>query len=168
MSFFKENSTYNEGGNFPVADDGIYVCRLKEIEKVQGKNFDDPSILEPNFKWVFEAIEEVDDDGSPFRFVKFTKTNYGNEKAGLTIIVDGMMGRHLTSDEYNDIELDDLKARKFRVNVELTQNQSGKDINKILWVKPANTGKKQSGQQPKPKDDEGSDDDKFGDDPFEK
>jgi len=172
MTFFQQNATFNEGGEYEVADDGLYLCRLKEIETLQQPSFDDPSLLEDKFKFVFEALESVDSKGNPFRFVKFTKTGYGNEKAALTLLLDSMLGKHLTNQEFASLDLEDIKARKFRVNVELTTNTKGNEINKILSVKPNKAGggiggNASASNKPKPKDDD-ADDDKFGDDPFEK
>lgn len=136
MGFFQENAKFGSGGDYAVADDGVYTCRFKEIETLKQPSFDDASVLEDKFKFVFETVDEVDNENNPFRFVKFTKTSYGYEKAALTILIDGMLGRHLTEQEFLALDLDDLKAKKFKVVVELTKNQSGKEINKILSVKP--------------------------------
>lgn len=134
--FFKDNATVG-GGDFPVVDDGVYVCRLKEIEPTKGKDFNDPSKEVDQLKWAFETMEVVDEEEKPFRFVKYTKTNYGDNRANLTILLDSMIGRRLTPDEFYALDLDDLKAKKWNVLVELTKNADGtKDINKITSVKP--------------------------------
>jgi hypothetical protein len=130
-------------GDYELAEDGIYLCKLAEVEPIKQPSFDDPAIEEDKFKFLFEALEETDSQGRPYRFVKFTGRAYGNEKANLTALIDGMMGRHLTQEEFANLDLDNLMAKKYRVNVELTQSKTGKDINKILWVKtPKAAGEK--------------------------
>ncbi len=147
--FFTKHGKFSTGGgDFSVAPDGIYVCKLKEIESLEQPSFDDQAIMEPKYKWVFEGANDdaTDDDGKPFRFVKFTKRDYGHEKAGMTILLDSMLGRHLTQDEFEEFDLPDLTARKFRVCVEETNNAKGNAINKILWVKPEQAKKKATGE----------------------
>ncbi len=94
MGFFAQHTTFNEGSGkkYSTAEAGIYACALVDVEAVQSKSFDDPNVLEPNLKWVFETTEVGDDDGQPFRFVQYTKTSYGNDKAKLTLLLDGMVG----------------------------------------------------------------------------
>lgn len=137
MPFFADNGSYSSGGgDYELGDDGLYICRLKEIESLMQPSYDDANIMEPKYKWVFESVEEMDSTGNPFRFVNFTKRKYGHEKAAITILLDGMLGKHLTNEEFNALDLDALMAKKYRVSVELTKSGTGKDINKILWVKP--------------------------------
>ena len=118
MGFFAQHTTFSEGSGkkYSTAEAGIYVCALVDVEAVQSKSFDDPNVLEPNLKWIFETTEVGDDDGQPFRFVQFTKTTYGNDKAKLTILLDGMVGR-MTNEEYARLDLPALKAKPWQVVV---------------------------------------------------
>jgi len=143
MGFFDKHGKFaDQQGDYSIAEDGIYICRLKEVEPLEQPSFDDPTLMEEKYKWVFEGAnaEAQDEQGQPYRFIKFTKRSYGNEKAAITILVDSMLSRHLTREEFAELDLEDLKAKKFRVNVELTQNTKGNDINKVLWVKPEKSG----------------------------
>jgi hypothetical protein len=47
-----------------------------------------------------------------------------------------MLGKHLTEDEFNQLSLDDLKARTWAVSVDAVVNAKGYDANVILAVKP--------------------------------
>lgn len=137
MGFFDKHGSFaTSSGDFEVADDGIYLCRLKEVEPITRPSFENKEVQEEAFRWVFESINDLDSRNNPYRFTKFTKRAYGNEKANLTLLIDSMMGRHLTQAEFAALDLEDLMARKWRVNVELTATGEGKQINKILWVKP--------------------------------
>jgi hypothetical protein len=138
MGFFAQHGSYSEGNGkkFAVAEAGIYTCALVDIEAVQGKSFDDPSVLEPNYKFVFETTEVGDDDGQPFRFVQFTKTAYGNDKAKLTILLDSMVGKHMDRNEYQNLDINALKGKQWQVVVGTRQKMNGELGNFIETVKP--------------------------------
>lgn len=137
MGFFAQHGKYSEGSGkkYSVAEQGIYICALIDCEAVQGKSFDDPNVLEPNFKWVFESTEVGDDDGQPFRFIQYTKTYYGNEKAKLTILLDGMVGR-MTSQQFQELDMEALKAKPWQVVVGTRQKMNGELTNVVETVKP--------------------------------
>ena len=138
MGFFAQHGSYSEGNGkrFAVAEAGIYTCALIDIEAVQGKSFDDPSVMEPNYKFVFETTEVGDDDGQPFRFVQFTKTIYGNDKAKLTILLDSMVGKHMDRTEYQNLDINALKGKQWQVVVGTRQKMNGDLTNVIETVKP--------------------------------
>lgn len=137
MGFFAQHTTFSEGSGkkYSTAEAGIYACALVDVEAVQSKSFDDPNVLEPNLKWIFETTEVGDDDGQPFRFVQFTKTTYGNDKAKLTILLDGMIGR-ITKEEYARLDLPALKAKTWQVVVGTRQKMNGDLTNVVETVKP--------------------------------
>ena len=137
MGFFAQHGKFSEGGGkkYSVAEQGIYICALIDCEAVQGKSFDDPNVLEPNFKWIFESTEVGDEDGQPFRFAQYTKTYYGNDKAKLTILLDGMVGR-MTSQQFQDLDMDVLKSKQWQVVVGTRQKMNGEMTNIIETVKP--------------------------------
>ena len=138
MGFFAQHGSFSEGTGrkFSVAESGVYICALIDIEAVQGKSFDDPTVLEPNYKFVFESVEVGDEDGQPFRFVQFTKTVYGNEKAKITILLDSMLGKRLDRNEYANLDINALKAQKWQVVVGTRQKMNGEYTNMIETVKP--------------------------------
>lgn len=137
MGFFAQHGKFSEGSGkkYSVAEQGIYICALIDCEAVQGKSFDNPDILEPNFKWIFESTEVGDEDGQPFRFAQYTKTYYGNDKAKLTILLDGMVGR-MTSQQFQDLDMDVLKSKQWQVVVGTRQKMNGEMTNVIETVKP--------------------------------
>ena len=137
MGFFAQHGKFSEGSGkkYSVAEQGIYICALIDCEAVQGKSFDDPNVLEPNFKWVFESTEVGDDDGQPFRFMQYTKTYYGNEKAKLTILLDGLVGR-ITSHQFAELDMEALKAKSWQVVVGTRQKMNGELTNVVETVKP--------------------------------
>lgn len=136
MGFFSQNATFSGGGDYAVAAPGTYKCALEKVETVQRPSFEDPSIMEGNFRWTFETLEDGDENGRPFRFTYFTKTSYGNDMAKLTKLLDGMLLRRLTQEEFAQLDLDDIKARAWSVSVDCQMTSRGREINTVLGVRP--------------------------------
>lgn len=133
MGFFAQHGKFS-GKKYSVAElQGTYICDLIDCEAVQG-NFDDTNVLRPYFKWVFET-EVGDNDGQRFRFTTYTKTYYGNDKAKLTILLDGMVGR-MTSQQFAELDMEALKAKSWQVVVGLRQKMNSELFNVIETVKP--------------------------------
>jgi len=138
MGFLAQHGKFSAGSGkkYSVAElQGTYICALIDCEAVQGKSFDDPSVLEPKFKWIFESTEVRDNDGQRFRFITYTKTYYGNDKAKLTILLDGMVGR-MTSQQFAELDMEALKAKSWQVVVGLRQKMNSELFNVIETVKP--------------------------------
>ncbi|CAB4150495.1 hypothetical protein UFOVP569_38 [uncultured Caudovirales phage] len=135
----------SEGGvtDFSVAPSGTYSCVLVDCEKVMRPDFNNPELQVANFKWIWETNEVGDDAGTPFRFVKFTKTWFGSDEANLTKLMDQMFGKRLTKTEYSQLTLDKVRSYEWNVTVVKAQNRAGRDINTIESVnrkqKPAAT-----------------------------
>ncbi len=140
MSFFAKNGSFQEAGStdFEIAESGTYTCKLIEIETSEQADFNDPTVMKPIYIFKFETTDEFDGNGRPFRFSKFTGRAYGNEKANLTILFDQMFGRRLSREEYSNIDLDDLMEKPWRVMVDEHKTGTGKVVNKIMSVRPAN------------------------------
>jgi len=137
MSFFAKNAQFQESRtDFEIAESGTYTCRLIEVEMSEQPDFNDPSVMKPNFIWKFETTDAVDSNDRPFRFTKYTGRSYGNEKAGLTILVNQMMGRALSKAEFAELNLEELMEKPWRVMVDEHTTGSGKQVNKIMSVRP--------------------------------
>ena len=137
MGFFAQHGKYSEGSRkkHSVAElQGTYICALIDCEAVL-KSFDDPNVLVPTFKWIFESTEVRDNDGQPFRLITYTKTYYGNDKAKLTILLDGMVGR-MTSQQFAELDMEALKAKQWQVVVGIRQKINSELFNVIQTVKP--------------------------------
>ena len=138
MSFFANNATISgQGGGFETAEAGMYTCRLKAVEIEQQPSFNNPEVMENRFQWVFETKDATDSKGEPFRFSKFTSVKFGNDKSGLTLLLDSMMGRRLTTEEFQSLDLEDLKGRDWKLTVDEKQKANGYMANTVLMVKPA-------------------------------
>lgn len=139
MAFFGEHG--NLGSSTPVVEEGPYICRLKEVLLTEGKVFEAGKLPKPQFRWNFDSLEAADDEGNPYKFSTFTGRSYGYDKADLTKLIDGMMGRRLTPEEFNALDLSDLvgdetRPRKWRVMITTGRNGAGKEYNEIVSVKP--------------------------------
>ena len=140
MSFFANNATISgQGGDFETAEAGAYTCRLKAVEIKQGPSFDNPEVMENRFMWVFESKDAQDSQGRPFRFSHFTSVKFGNDKSKLTILLDAMMGRRLSTEEFQALDLEELKAKDWKIMVDEKQKANGCMTNVVLSVKPAQT-----------------------------
>ncbi len=60
---------------------------------------------------------------------------YGNEKAKLTILLDGMVGR-MTSQQFQELDMEALKAKSWQVVVGTRQKMNGELTNVVETVKP--------------------------------
>ena len=135
MGFFAQHGKFSAGSgkkHSAAQLQGTYICALIDCEVVQGKY---PNVLEPEFKWIFESTEVKDNDGQPFRFITYTKTYYGNDKAKLTILLDGMVGR-MTSQQFAELDIEALKAKQWQVLVGIRQKMNSELFNVIQTVKP--------------------------------
>ena len=138
MGFFAQHGKFSAGSGKKrsIAQlQGTYICALIDCEVVQGKSLDGPNVLEPKFKWIFESTEVKDNDGQRFRFTTYTKTHYGNDKSKLTILLDGMVGR-MTSQQFQDLDMDVLKSKQWQVVVGIRQRMNSEIFNVIETVKP--------------------------------
>lgn len=123
------------GGDFERAENGEYVVVLKEIEETTRPNFNDASITDDVWRWKFETVEARDSEDRPFLFMTTTKTRYGNEKAALTILIDGMFRTHFDKYDWQRVDVDKLVGKKFKALVALETNpETKKEYNKILSV----------------------------------
>lgn len=142
MGFFS-NATFSDGSSqFEAAVAGSYVCRLASVESVDRPSYDDPSVMLPNYKFTFETTEYGDSNSNAFRFVKFTRQGYGSDKAALTILLDGMLGRRLTQPEFHNLDIDALMTKEWMVTVDAKINTRGYNTNAIVSVSPVSAKKK--------------------------
>lgn len=139
VGFFGKTGKVGGNGEYEVAEEGVYKCRLGEVTVVQTTAYKekdtDPDVMVDQYKWVFETISERDSKGFPFKFIKYTGTNFGNDRANLTKLLDQMFGRRLTIDEFNRLDIPHLKRITWKVNVDESVSKTGRSRNNILSVK---------------------------------
>lgn len=124
-------ATFSSGGDYETADEGKYICQISGVKLEDRASFDDPNVLEPNFVWEFETLKEKDSKDRPYKFFNYTKTSYGNEKAKLTLMINGVFGRAFIKEQVAQMDFEKLIGKTVGVMVGTTA--SGK--NKVLSVK---------------------------------
>lgn len=141
--------SYNEngGGEFDrtPAPDGLYKVRLKEVKEETSENIfetneDGSHPMRTQLVWAFETVGAARSDGKPYMFWKRTGTDYGNDKANLTLLVDAMLGRRMTGEEAADYDLQSMEGNEYNALVSCQPNAKGELRNKLLKVsslKPA-------------------------------
>lgn len=139
MGFFSTTGSFQDSnsGDYEIAEPGSYLCRLVEIETSEQPDFNDPTVMKPIYIWKFETTDQFDSKDKPFRFSKFTGRAYGNEKANLTVLIDQMMGRRLSRQEFAELDIDQLLEVQWRVMVDEVKTKSDKVVNKIMSVRSA-------------------------------
>lgn len=124
---------YSEPMKFETTDEGAYDLDFVGCEMVEGPSFDDPMVMVEQYRFKFELEGVKRDDGKPFLLSRYTKTFYGNDRANLTLLLDGMCGRRLTKEEYSGLEagmFQKLEGSKYRGLVTLNNEK-----NKLASVK---------------------------------
>jgi hypothetical protein len=127
-------ATYQTPGkDFERADTGEYNCTIKNIEQTELPSFNDQNIMEPKFRWIFETIKERTSEGEPFQFRKFTGVKYGNEKATLTLLINGVFERPFQPFEWPRVDLEKLIGQTVKVMVTLEMKES-REFNGVTTV----------------------------------
>lgn len=147
MSFFANNATISGQGQFETAEAGAYLCKCVGIDVKEQPSFDNPEVMEKKFQWKFETIDASDSNGNPFRFSKFTSVKFGNDRSGLTILLDSMFGRRLTAEEFQSLDIEDIKSKNWKVMVDEKVKDNGYTANTVLSVKPSQRPQQPQGGQ---------------------
>lgn len=90
----------------------------------------------PQWKWVFESAELMDEDDNPFKLAYYTGVVYGNEKAKLTKLLD-RIAKRLTVEERKVFDTDSVLDKKFRLDVIHAVKTDGSTRANIDKIKPS-------------------------------
>lgn len=125
--------TFGAGGDYEVAEEGKYLCTITKVVAEDRPSFDDQSVLEPNYVWDFETVKEKDSKNNPFKFRAYTKQKYvaGNDKAKLTLLIDGLLGRSFTAEQVAQMDMEKFIGKTCGVMVGITSSSK----NKVLSVR---------------------------------
>jgi hypothetical protein len=122
----------------PAAPADTYLCKLVSVDTAERKKYQSEE-KEACLRWVWETTEVGDEDGTPFRFSRFTSVWYGNPQSKLTQLLDNMLGKRLSKVEYNALSIEDLKSKAWKVTVSVAVTNSGSEVNNVEDVRPAST-----------------------------
>jgi hypothetical protein len=134
MGFFGSVGGFSEPK--PAAPADTYLCKLVSVEQTERKKYQSEE-KEPCLRWVWATTEVGDDEGTPFRFSRFTSVWYGNPQSKLTQLLDSMLGKRLSKVEYNALSIEELKSKPWKVTVSVAVTNAGAEVNNIEDVRPA-------------------------------
>lgn len=129
------NVQYKDNSNYAIAPDGQYLCKLISVKEVDGQAFGSNAKTR-KILFIFEALEVVQEDGEPYRFFHRVNPIYGPDKAKLTQLLDKMIGRRLTKEEFAGLDLEKLVGRKYSVMVTSHVGGDGNTYNDVISVIP--------------------------------
>lgn len=150
------------GSNYaPCGEGEDILVRLKAVEEVTN---DENSRFKPGetrWRWVFETLEERNEDGEPFLVSLYTGTVYiaKSTQCKLTKLLDKIC-RELTTEEKEDFDTDTLLNKRFRIDVTHVTGENGRVRANIDSIKRVTEKKKA-----KPIEEEDDEEDDDGD-PF--
>ncbi len=144
----------------PLIPAGEHVLKLSSVE---GKEMDDHygrSATGKTTRYVWSFVSnESDDDGVPFEYAVFTGDQYGNAKAGMTLLVD-MLVPGMTPEKFEDFDSDDLIGKRFKAQIKHQAREDGKGMAaKHVYIAPLNSSKLQKPAENKPAAPVANDDD---------
>ena len=122
----------------PAAPADTYLCKLVSVDTAERKKYQSEE-KEACLRWVWETTEVGDEEGTPFRFSKYTSVWYGNPQSKLTQLLDTMLGKRFSKVEYNALSIEDLKGKSWKVTVSVAVTNSGSEVNNVEDVRPAST-----------------------------
>ena len=115
-------ATQKERELIPAGDHILKLIRIepREMDDMYGKS-DTGKVT--RILWLFTS-NETDSNGAPYEYGVFTNDIYGNEKAGMTLLVD-MLVPGMTEAVFEDYETDDLIGSKFRAQIKHVKKENG-------------------------------------------
>jgi len=141
------NTPFLKKQTFPTFPADKYKCRVTKIELTERVPFQAPegTPKEPAIRFYFDAVDvdakskteiPIIIDGKPVDFRSLTGVDYGGETStnAVTKIVDGIVGRHLTDTELENLNFSNLENQSVYVMVTLEPKKTGGMINKVVSV----------------------------------
>ena len=114
--------TQKERVLIPAGDHILKLTKIepREMDDLYGKS-DTGKVT--RVLWAFVS-NETDDNGTPYEYGIFTNDRYGNEKAGMTLLID-MLVPGMTADKFDDYETDELIGKRFRAQIKHVKKPDG-------------------------------------------
>lgn len=109
----------------PLISAGEHVLKLASVDvKEMDDRYGRSSTGKVNrIVWQFIS-NETDDDGAPYEYAVFTGDVYGNEKAGMTALVD-MLVPGMTVEKFAEFDTDDLIGKRFKAQIKHVKKDDG-------------------------------------------
>lgn len=115
---------------------GEHLLKLTACDKVElddhfGRS-DTGKVVRIKWRFVSQAAS---DDGVPYDYITYTGLEYGNEKAGLTKLLD-MLVPGITKKVFDEFDTDDLIGRKFRARIKHVKREDGTPRPELVLLEP--------------------------------
>ena len=112
--------------------EGEHVLELKKVNITEQPSFEDPQTMVNRLIWEF-----FNDDG--YRHSQWTGTKYGNEKAGLTILLNRLVPG-MNDELFDAFDTDDLIGKKFNGIIEHRVSTKGVPFSFLAFIRPLPAG----------------------------
>jgi hypothetical protein len=128
-------ASFSDGAmNREVPETGRYLCHLVDVEQFTHTVKSTGNQMQM-LRWIFNTVTKTNADGEPFVITKLTSTSYGGDSSWLTQLLDQMLGKRLTRNEFNALDTEDLKKKQWVVALTKTVNARGYDAYEVDSVK---------------------------------
>ena len=138
-------STEKDREIIPAGDHILKLVKIdpREMDDLYGKS---TTGKVTRVLWAFVS-NETDDSGNPYEYGVFTNDKYGNEKAGMTLLID-MMVPGMTVDKFENYETDDLIGNKFRAQIKHVKKDTGGIKATHVYITPVTNKSKPLAEKP--------------------
>ena len=121
---------------YPLIPAGEHILKLQscDIQEFEDRFQKSESGKVERLKFRFIS-NETDDDGAPYDYVVYTGMTYGNDKAGLTRLID-MLVPGMTEKKFADFDTDDLVGKRFRAQIKHVKKEDGKLKADYVYMNP--------------------------------
>ena len=124
----------------PLIQTGEHILKLASVEvREMDDRYGRSSTGKVNrIVWQFVS-NEADEDGAPYEYAVFTGELYGNEKAGMTALVD-MLVPGMTPAKFAAFDTDDLIGKRFRAQIKHIKKDDGTGMKAVhVYLAPVGT-----------------------------
>lgn len=117
--------------------EGEHLLCLMSVEEVTQPSFNDPKIDAVRWIWQFKAKATDPETGERYEFRQYTGPNYGNPKAGLTVLLDQMLPTW-TEEQKGVIDTDKVLQTyyKARIRHEKADKLGDPPKPRLLFIEP--------------------------------
>ncbi len=131
----------------PLIPKGEHVLKLVSVEKrrITSTFSKEEDGKADKFIWEFHAAQK-DDNGKPFTYTVFTGVRYGNNKAGLTDLLNQMIP-DITEETAAELDTEDLVGTKYNTQIRHNKSDKGELFPAHIYLTPFKAGAK---AKPKP------------------
>lgn len=122
---------------------GEHVLTLVEVFPVESDNIygkqKDPKAPDTKTRWAWRFESDAqDEDGKPYEYVHWTGVYYGDDRAGLTALLDFILPGVSVEDK-KKVNTDTLIGKRFKVAIKTRVNKKGVNVPAAMYFIPVTT-----------------------------